>query len=237
MSITKVDLQLDVLEDPIYVNEIPKIKLTDIVLLYQSGIENRCICYQAIALYGIIHDTILINDQHFDITISICPFSFHPIGYLGKWIFNGSVYNNKSIILENNKGKQIVQLTGQSLTDNEHLSKIEVKVDVLRNILTNYSDPTFLKFKHPTIFPTIYETAPPHKIVYLVAYRSTTTIEQEYKYIVLVPTKNTYNTKHNGLGTYIHKNKDDLNTKEAIISTTFLSSLSSFLSKPRIVNL
>lgn len=239
MSLSFVNWAVDVFEDPVFVPTVPPgLKLDDMILVYHSGVQNRCISYDAAAVNGIIYDNILIDGKQFEISVVCCPLSFSPTIYTGRWRFDGQVYKDKTIVLTNRMGDKLIHLTGTHAEKPFKLPiRIQVHVDILRNVLTDYSDPHFMLFKKPTIMPTMNETAPPHKLVYLVGYRSVSNPDHSYRFSIVIPKKNVYNTRRNKFSTYYKKMRRKMRDKEAIIISTFLSVAAAYFPDATIIEI
>ena len=228
MTDMHVEWSLETLEDPQFSPMLPDDwKLDDVVLTYNNGADNRCVSIGTVATYGIIYDVYRQsrNDVTVPLTIATCPLSFGTVAIIGKWQFSGRIAKGKNIILENeDKTKEAVHITS-FIVDTKELAfqQIEVRVDILRNVLSKVSDPTYLLFKSPTIPPTVWETAPPHTIVYIINYRTTTSEKHSYKSVMILPKINSYDCVKNGFSSYVVRFAKKLRNKDAIIRTTFLS--------------
>lgn len=234
----RVEWVLDTLNDPIFTKKLPKkSSLDDIMLSYFDGENNKLIDLRAVSEYGLVKDVFKQDDDHLPMTIVTSPLTLSPVGIIGEWLFEGDVDRRNVILKEKNTKQRIDHMTARDLETGIPADRIAVRVDTLRNLLVSVSDPMFMVFRPPTVMPAIWETAPPHQIVYLISYRSVSDMSHDYSHSIVVPKENVYDTHKNGIAEYINKMGDKLNRKEAFIQVTFLSATEYQIKNPKIIDL
>lgn len=113
------------------------IKLSDQVLIYNTGSDWKIIPLVWALTYPLIYDTYSYGDISHDITIVVCPITLRTVMFKG--IFIVSMYDNLTMILKEKNTENIIPIDSGKKINNNYLiefnKRSEIKITTLRNAL------------------------------------------------------------------------------------------------------
>jgi len=236
-------------------------KLTDLFAIYNDGKIWKAVPIDILLRTVIIYDKYFENDQVFDMTITLCPYSLSAVCYIGKYKFVDKIYKNNIVLSKINNDDHIMsQFLGRmySINGKKYIDKIvrrlEIKILPFRLCLSKYPDCYFLqnRIKEKYVLPkTYYQNSKliyskdydhkfhPKTLVYVINYKSKTNFEN--KFTVLVPknaSKNKITGNHfrnDGFEKYISKMINRIRDKGGIILPIFWFAADQLLSKKKTI--
>jgi hypothetical protein len=113
------------------------IKLTDQVIIYNSGNNWKIIPLIWALSYPIIYDVHVSEENTYDVTIVLCPITLRTLKIKG--IFTFKTYDNMTMILQEKDGDNLLSIDSSNKIDNKFFvdtnKRSEVKITTLRNAL------------------------------------------------------------------------------------------------------
>lgn len=187
--------------DYIFVNESQdSLKLSDQLLIYNTGETWKAIPLMVSLSYPIIYDKYSLNNEQYDISIIVCPVTLRSVVFKGLFEFVTYNHDYRMILREKNNsndvlmpidlGVKIDETNGEYIV--EHNRRSEIKISTVRSILTLIPDMSFIKLnKNKKIDPVLnidyYSNdldidgnkidglIHPKTLVYIIQYKSHTT--------------------------------------------------------------
>lgn len=167
---------------------IQPLKLNDIILSYDNGINRKNISINVFNKYPLIYD----KKYDRDITIYFCPNTYFCVLLYGLYTIHDiekDFYNNLSIVDEN--GNIIIPLRDFPNFTNLNILIEEVKIMTIKNVITTYNENLFCT-KHSKKIMKL------HDISYLMEVYN----GKRYIYHLLKPKDDDMNIKKNGIHNY-----------------------------------
>ena len=231
-------------------NSNKKLKLSDIIVLYNDSRNWKIIPLNIFMMYPLIHDTYYEAQKDSNtniisiITIYICPYTLFSAVYFNEFIPNDQVYNNNLTLLDANDNdilfipikNEVYSITSQKI-NNKYIRRNELKIMTLRNAISMYPDAMFIDLKQIDMIDQIvsndYMTNNIinfKSFVFSNEYDPKTLIYiieykskkiDEYKYSVIIPKINTFDIVKNGFNTYFNNMVEQIRNKGGIIYTCY----------------
>lgn len=174
-----------------------KIKLSDSVLLYNSGHQWKIIPLIVALSYPIIYDKYNLETTTYDITIAICPISLRTTSFKGTFEFE--TYYEKTMILKEKSTNDLIPIDSGYKIDKKYVieynRRSEVKIMTLRSAIIFAPDPKYMVVKknkgEPIIGIAYYSNSldyngnelnsliHPKTLVYIIQYKSFETDEDK----------------------------------------------------------
>ena len=234
------DLSTRVIKDPIFNNHTKILKLADPVVLYNNGVNWKCVPLKTFLIYPVIHD-LYEGDKR--ITVYVCPYTLFSCVYFEQFFPGNQVYNNNLTLT--NKDNILIPILGNlynrdtmNLVDN-YIRKGEVKIMTLRNAISTFPDILFFELENIAtnlMVPLVdadysknkiikFDNAKfsdkyhPKQIIYVIEYHSKK--QSEYKYTVIIPKNGNLDIKKNKFGDYFNKMINKIRDKGGHIYTCY----------------
>ena len=216
-------------KDYSFVNEFEStLKLSDNILMYNSGEQWKIIPLSVALTYPIIYDTFTFNDVIFPGSIIVCPITLRAV--IMKGVFEVETYLDTKMIIKD-EDNNIMPIDMGYKVDSDlilHANKrIDVKISNLRTVVIGYTnDSIFLKPHDKTINPVLDKSyysntmnimnvpigdylIHPKTLVYIIQYKSYKNNAEKISIVLgrdCVKNKVTgYDLKKSGLFDYLHK--------------------------------
>jgi hypothetical protein len=245
---TDINLSKRIIKKPVFNNILNKDhNLHDIIVLYNDGRNWKVIPINVLLKYPIIHDLYYElskdnTDIISDITIYMCPYTLVTSIYFGTYLPINKIYNNNLVISEDNDSLLIpiinktYSISSKNIT-NKYIRRNEARIMTLLNAMTMYPDLLFIdtntikkikninKLNYLTnseikfSYNNHLEKYKPKTFVYVIEYKSKK--NYEYKYTVIIPKNNSFDTDKNGFGQYFEKIIDKIRDKGGYIFNCF----------------
>lgn len=122
------------------------IKLSDQVILYNTGNQWKIIPLIIALSYPIIYDKHEDENDSYDITIAVCPITLRTALFKGTFVFE--TYNDVTMILKEKKSNNLIQIDMAYKIDKEYVieqnKRSEIKIMTLRNSLVFAPDVKYM---------------------------------------------------------------------------------------------
>jgi len=187
-----------IIKKPVFVPTAPiNLDLHKPVIVYSDGINHKVIPLDVMLRYPVVYDTYTDNNVKFPITVSVCPFTLSSNIYFGVYKLTNQTYFD-NIILQDTKDLNLiaVQMFGQlyswenkNIITDKIIRRKEVKIMLLRNVITKYPDCLYLSFNYNKAKSLINNINLENTLSYIIEYKSKDVTQTNYKY-TLITTKN-----------------------------------------------
>ena len=218
-----------------FVNEIEStLKLSDNILIYNSGEQWKIIPLSVSLAYPIIYDTFTFNNVTFEGSIIVCPVTLRAT--IMKGIFEVETYSDTKMIIKDESGSIMPIDMGYKVDSDMILHanrRIDVKISNLRTMVMGYTnDSLFLRVNSghdmDYVLPKSYYTNTldvegkllddglihPKTLAYMIQYKSYSNGAEKTSIVLgrdCVKNKVTgYDLKKSGLFMYLHKFREKI---------------------------
>lgn len=231
----QINISKRVISNPVFTTFDKKLKLSDTVVLYNDGMFWKAIPYDIMLEYPVIHDSY----EGSPITIYVCPFTLFSCVYFGEYMPTDKTYEDNLVI--SSKNNVLVPILNRVYDANMEnivdlfIRKNEVKIMSLRNAISMYPDIKFIdtsEIKRAEPIKTKY-----NQISYIIEYYSKKNNVDKYKYTIIIPKYNVFDTVKNKFDSYFTKMIDMIRDKGCHIYPCYLEAFEKTHNKYKKINL